>query len=259
MAVDQKNVSRILSVLSNPLRRQILSFVSEKKECSFTDLANALNLDTGKLSFHIRNLSGFIEQTPDGKYRLTKVGVNAMTLIRDLEAWSIEVDIAEKASTLKIADWRRRVFAFLIDFAIAFAVFIALPNVLSTVASGGGFFQYTNFIIFLILFWIYFTLLEGFAGQSLGKRMIGLRVIQIDGKSLSYDHAAVRNFGKVFLLPLDLFFGIRLDDRRFLRYFDKFSGTTVIDLRPPSRVDTDRPHEEQVLEETTANQTVPIQ
>jgi uncharacterized RDD family membrane protein YckC len=79
--------------------------------------------------------------------------------------------------------------------------------------------------------WIYFTLLEGFAGQSLGKRIIGLAVVRVDGKKLFYDHAAVRNFGKVFLLPFDLLIGLRLKDERFIRYFDKFAGTTVIDLK----------------------------
>jgi uncharacterized RDD family membrane protein YckC len=88
-----------------------------------------------------------------------------------------------------------------------------------------------NLIFFLSLFWIYLTLLEGFSGQTLGKRIIGLKVIRIDHKRLAYDHAAVRNFGKAFLLPVDLLVGLRLGDKRFIRYFDKFSGTTVVDLR----------------------------
>ena len=49
---------------------------------------------------------------------------------------------------------------------------------------------------------------------------------------MSYDHAAVRNFGKVLpLLPFDLLFGWRIKNQAFMRYFDKFAGTTVIDLR----------------------------
>jgi uncharacterized RDD family membrane protein YckC len=89
-----------------------------------------------------------------------------------------------------------------------------------------------NIIFYLVLFWIYSTLFEGFAGQSVGKRIFGLKVVRLDGKRLLYDNAAIRNFGKAFLLPFDLLFGYRLRDKRFARYFDKFSGTTVIDLRP---------------------------
>jgi len=235
MAVNQENISRILVVLSHPLRRQILSNLSEKGECSFTDLMNALNVDTGKLSFHIRNLDGFLEQTSTGKYRLTKVGENAIRLIRDLEAWAIEVEVARKTSVLPTATLKKRAFAFLIDFAVAFVVFLALPNAFSLFSKGVTSLLDLNVILFsLVLFWVYFTLLEGFAGQSLGKRIIGLTVVRVDGKKLFYDAAAVRNFGKafLFLLPFDLLFGLRLKDERYIRYFDKFAGTTVIDLRP---------------------------
>jgi len=235
MAVDQENVSKILSALSHPLRREILEYLSEKEEGSFTDLMNALNIDTGKLSFHIRNLAVFLEQTPTGKYRLSKTGENAIVLIKDLEAWAIETELAKKkTSTLPLASFKKRAYAFLIDFAIAFALFLALPYSFSSLIPGRLFFLDINLILFLLLFWAYLTLLEGFAGQSLGKRIIGLKVVRTDGKRLFYDHVAVRNFGKVFLLPFDLIIGFRLKDRRFMRYFDKFSGTTVIDLRPPS-------------------------
>lgn len=233
MAANQENVSRILVVLSNPLRREILLNLSEKGECSFTDLMNALNVDTGKLSFHIRNLEGFLEQTPTGKYKLSKAGENAIRLIRDVEAWAVEVDVAKKTSVVPLATFRKRVFAFSIDFAIAFVVFLVLPNIFSVLTKGATALLDINVILFsLVIFWVYFTLLEGFAGQSLGKRLIGLMVVRLDGKKLFYDHAAVRNFGKVFLLPFDLAVGFRLKDERFIRYFDKFAGTTVKDLRP---------------------------
>jgi uncharacterized RDD family membrane protein YckC len=82
------------------------------------------------------------------------------------------------------------------------------------------------------LLWLYSTLLEGFNGQSLGKRIIGLKVVRADGKKMSYDHAAVRNFGKFLpLLPFDVLIGWRIKNDMFQRYFDKFAGTTVIDLR----------------------------
>jgi uncharacterized RDD family membrane protein YckC len=81
------------------------------------------------------------------------------------------------------------------------------------------------------LHWLYSTLLEGFNGQSLGKRILRMKVVRTDGKKMSYDHAAVRNFGKILpILPFDLFLGWRLKNKTFLRYFDKFAGTTVIDL-----------------------------
>ncbi len=67
----------------------------------------------------------------------------------------------------------------------------------------------TVLFITIGLLWLYSTLLEGFNGQSLGKRVMGLKVVRTDGKKMSYDHAAIRNFGKILpLLPFDLLIGI---------------------------------------------------
>ena len=237
MAVDQENVSKVLSLLSHKLRREILLLLSEKGECSFTDLLNALNVDTGKLSFHIRNLSVFMEQTPTGRYRLSKAGENAVRVIRDVESWTEVADLNRKPTQLPIASFKDRAFAFLIDFFLVLAISIALltlPEAFSLLV-GNIFAPNLGLAIIIIagLLWIYSTLLEGFNGQSIGKRIIGLKVVRTDGKKMSYDHAAVRNFGKAFfvLLPFDLLLGHRLKNQIFLRYFDKFAGTTVITLR----------------------------
>jgi len=235
MAVNQEDVSRILLILSHTLRREILLNLSEKGECSFTDLMNALKIDTGKLSFHIRSLGVFLEQTPAGRYKLSRLGENAIRLIKDLEAWTVEAEFTRKTFVLPLATLKRRVLAFLIDFLVTLAitVIITLPDTLSLLTAG-VFRLNIDTIVFLTLafLWGYSTLLEGFVGQTLGKRIFGLKVVRTDGKRLFYDHAAVRNFGKVFLLPFDLLIGLRLKDERFVRYFDKFAGTTVINLRP---------------------------
>lgn len=231
MATEQENVSKIFSALSHPLRREILLLLSAKEESSFSDLMTALNIDTGKLSFHLRNLDAFLEKTATGKYKLNGVGRNTVVLIKDLEAWVAEVSITAKKSLLPLANLSDRVMAFIIDFGIAVALFIGLPNIFYPLTF--DVLLNINIIFFLLLFWIYLTLLEGFSGQSLGKRLLGLKAVRTDGKKLFYDHAAVRNFGKVFLLPFDLIIGFRLRDKKFMRYFDKFAGTTVVDLRKP--------------------------
>ena len=233
MVADQESVSKILTVLSHPIRREILLILNERDECSFTDLMNALKVDTGKLSFHIRNLADLVEQTPLGKYRLNNLGENAVRLVMDLEAWAAEVTVREKGSSLPLANIERRTYSFIIDFGIVFAVFTAasLMTNLFLLISGGAFRLDVNVILFVLVFWTYSTLMEGFAGQSLGKRLARLVVVRVDGKKMSYDNAAVRNFGKIFIiLPFDLLAGHRLKDKRFIRYLDKFAGTTVLDL-----------------------------
>jgi uncharacterized RDD family membrane protein YckC len=240
MAVDQENISKVLSILSHPLRREILLHLSEKGESSFTDLLNLLKVDTGKLSFHLRSLEAFIEQTPSGKYKLSRAGESAVRVIHDIEGWAEVADVQRKESQLPLASLKKRVSAFAIDFALILAITMAItlpPQVLSLSAAtflGQG--ASTVLFITIGILWLYSTLLEGFNGQSIGKRIIGLKVVRTDGKKMSYDHAAVRNFGKILpLLPFDLFVGWRLKNGTFIRYFDKFAGTTVIDLRPQFR------------------------
>ncbi len=231
MAVDQENVSKVLSVLSHRIRREILLILNEKGESSFTDLMNTLNIDTGKLSFHIRTLSPFLQQTESGKYRLSRAGEDAVRVIYDVESWAEAADVTRKATQLVLASFRKRTYAFLIDFGMIFLVTSLILIELVLAFLGGD-----TVIILTLLFaslgflWVYSTLLEGFSGQSIGKRVIGLKVVKINGKKMDYEHAAVRNFGKI-LLPFDLLFGYPLNDPRFIRYFDKFAGTTVIDLR----------------------------
>ncbi|MGD6852188.1 MAG: RDD family protein [Candidatus Bathyarchaeia archaeon] len=236
MAVNQENVSKVLSVLSHPLRRDILLDLSNNGESSFTDLLNLLKVDTGKLSFHLRALAPFIEQTPTGKYRLSRAGESAVRVIHDIESWAEAADVQGKASSLPLASLTNRIFAFLIDFGLILAITMTIvvvpglisPDITLFLSSTVG----TALFVTIGLLWFYSTLLEGFNGQSLGKRILGLKVVRTDGKKMSYDHAAVRNFGKVLpLLPFDLLFGWRIKNNAFIRYFDKFAGTTVINLR----------------------------
>ena len=233
LAVDEDNVSKILSVIAHQLRRDILTLVSEKGECSFTDLLNTLQVDTGKLSFHLRTLSPFLEQTPTGKYKLNHTGESAILVIQDVQSWAEVADVHRKAERLPLASFSKRVYAYLIDLGLMLLItaLLTLPELAPLLFRGALTFDLAILPLIPVgLLWMYSTLLEGFNGQTLGKRIAGLKVVRINGKKMSYDYAAIRNFGKAFLLPFDLLSGLR-HEKRFLRYFDKFAGTTVIDLR----------------------------
>jgi uncharacterized RDD family membrane protein YckC len=237
---NSEDVSSVLLALSHPLRRQILLALSDKSECSFTDMLNALKVDTGKLSFHLRSLSAFVEQSPSNKYRLSRAGENALQIISDIQSWAETADIKKKASQLPLASLKKRTFAFLIDFLVALTITTPISTNQLILFSANQFWPSllaalsVIFMATLVILWTYSTLLESFNGQTLGKRFLGLKVVKTDGKKLSYDQAAVRNFGKAFLMPFDLAAGLRQKDKKFLRYFDKYAGTTVIVLRPTS-------------------------
>jgi uncharacterized RDD family membrane protein YckC len=240
MAVDQESVSKVLSVLAHPLRREILLTLSDKGECSFTDLLNVAKVDTGKLSFHLRALSSFTEQTPTGKYTLSNAGENAVRV----------ADVSKRASYLPLASFRSRISAYLIDLALILLITVAImfPQSLHILTTNWLSPELSAVIFITIgLFWVYSTLLEGFNGQTIGKRILCLKAVKTDGKNLSYDHAAIRNFGKAFLIPFDILIGLRLKNPEFIRYFDKFAGTTVINLRAQSVISSPQPAQKKEL------------
>ena len=236
MAIDQENVSRILSALSNTIRREILLILHEKGETSFTELMTTLVIDTGKLSFHMRNLAPFVEQTASGKYKLSRAGIDAVRVIKDVESFSELSALSPKTSNLPLSSFKKRTAAFLIDFGIMLSVatLFLLPTLFAVLQANWWIISFNLLMVTLFFIWVYSTILEGFKGQTLGKRLIGLQAKRVDGKKLDYEHAAIRNLGKI-LLPFDLYFGFTLHDLRYIRYFDKFAGTAVIDLRLKSK------------------------
>jgi CheY-like chemotaxis protein len=155
------------------------------------------------------------------------------------------VPVEERGPIFKLASFRLRVLATIID---------ALLIVIST---GSMFFFYVHFIetwnllatrdyfamikliadntllysnVFLGT-WFLFSVLEGYRGETLGKYLLGLRVVKKDGSKLSLADAAVRNIGKVFLLPVDLFLGLKYRKLGFIRFFDYYTRSTVVKTR----------------------------
>ncbi|MEI2784675.1 MAG: RDD family protein [Candidatus Nanopelagicales bacterium] len=76
---------------------------------------------------------------------------------------------------------------------------------------------------------IYFIFLATAGGQTVGKYVMGVRVVRLDGKPMTYVGSALRWFGYLAsLLPLGLgFFWVVIDDRR-RGFHDKIAGTCVI-------------------------------
>jgi len=229
MSLNDENISKILLILSHQIRRDILLILLEKKELSFSELMNILEIDTGRMSFHLRNLKLFLDQTPTGKYTLNRFGQKALGILKDIEALSIDVDFLESKSSLYVAKFSRRALAFVLDLGVTFTILVTVTLIAEVfVLFTGQFLFHQNFFLFLVLLWTYSTLLEGYGGQTVGKYLLMIKAVSITSKGLGYDAAAVRNFGKCFVLPIDLLIGLRLDDKRFIRFFDRYSGTTVI-------------------------------
>ena len=86
-------------------------------------------------------------------------------------------------------------------------------------------------IIFLVLMIIYFIVLEGTTGATLGKLCLGLRVVKIDGNKMDFMSSVIRNILRVVdALPTLNILGVWLilNSPENARFGDRVAGTRVV-------------------------------
>lgn len=137
------------------------------------------------------------------------------------------------AFEFELAGIAARALAWAIDFLIVVAVIVTSVLVLSVVsAAAGGFAVALLSIVVFVAQWGYGVLCEWlWSGRTVGKRVVGLRVVSEDGLRPDFYQAVVRNLLRVAdLLPaLYLVGGLSalLDPRR-RRLGDLAAGTLVV-------------------------------
>jgi uncharacterized RDD family membrane protein YckC len=145
-----------------------------------------------------------------------------------------------------LARWSDRFLAWLIDFIL---VSIALAVLFSAIAFPIWFFYYNNddmtaarayqsvqplhYIISSAAFFGYWTYFEYTSGQSIGKRVLKIKTVDLSGNRIDVKNAAIESFGKAFLLPIDVMLGWIFTNNKRQRIFSRIGGTIVIKLRNP--------------------------
>lgn len=133
------------------------------------------------------------------------------------------------ALRLRAAGIMPRALAWAVDFAIRLAVIWALAIVLAAIGEGGA---GLYFIALFLLFWAYPVLFEVLMdGQTIGKRSLGLRVVNANGTPVTWMASIVRNLMRtVDMLPFGYGFGVvaALADPRSRRLGDMVAGTLVV-------------------------------
>lgn len=136
------------------------------------------------------------------------------------------------------ASWGERIIAWIIDM-IALGIIIT-PVKLLIAAAWPSFIwapDYLRWIPFVdvgmdqIIYFFYWTFLEGTNGQSLGKMIIRIKVTQLNGEPIEIFHAAISSIGKAFLLPIDLLLGWIIYPNQKQRLFNHLSETIVTKSR----------------------------
>jgi uncharacterized RDD family membrane protein YckC len=126
---------------------------------------------------------------------------------------------------LAYAGWGRRVTAFVVDWIV---IWIAL-GVLTAAVGGRG------LAPVLLVPFVYFTVLHGTTGRTLGKLLLGTAVRRQHGASIETGTAFVRVLaqGVLIVIPLGFFVDSLwpLWDARRQSLHDKVAGTVVVRVR----------------------------
>ncbi|GBC75246.1 hypothetical protein HRbin06_00562 [archaeon HR06] len=229
--------SEIFSILDHEIRRDILSLIYDKQEVTYTELLTLLNVEDGLLNFHLRKMRPLLILTKEGTYMLSEKGKLAYYLLHFAED-NLKKPFKKVSKNLLL----KRTLAFFLDFIILFFFTMVFWD--------EHFFHFFGSLILLkinyldimdILYDIYhnhahlffmgyiiFTLLEANTGQTLGKYFVRIKVLKTNERRLTLMDVAIRNLGKVFLLPLDLLLGIILSYKAgYIRFFDFLAKTKV--------------------------------
>ena len=139
-----------------------------------------------------------------------------------------------ESSKILLAKWRDRFFAWIVDFIIISSI-STLVFFLS--------FQYLNqnfedfitndgmYVPSSIMFFSYWIILEYKTGQTLGKKMFNLKIVNIDGKKPNLVSIILSSFWKSFILPIDMIFGLIFTNEKRQRIFNKLGNTIIIKLK----------------------------
>ena len=139
---------------------------------------------------------------------------------------------------LRAAGVLPRAAAWGVDFALRFILVWILAIVLGVLgATGAGLY----FLALFGVYWLYPVLFEALRdGQTPGKKVLGLRVVNANGTPVTWTASIVRNLLRVVdMLPVGYAFGVvsSLVDTRNRRLGDIVAGTLVV------HVDAARHHE----------------
>ncbi len=147
-------------------------------------------------------------------------------------ATATRVNVAPTASGLKLAFWGERFVAWLID-VIIIGLIVGFLNLFSWFAIGSfagwpSWVPFFNFNAGGVIYFLYWLFMDGAYGQSLGKMVMRLRIVRLNGGKMNMGQSALESVGKAFLLPIDAILGWILYPGSRQRLFNRLSDTVVI-------------------------------
>jgi uncharacterized RDD family membrane protein YckC len=131
----------------------------------------------------------------------------------------------QHVNELMLASSGERILAWLIDGII-------VGFVVSALSFPGMFLPFhtpfLNISLNSIALFLYWTYTEGTTGQSIGKKVMKIRVSDLDGEPIDMSKSMYQSFGKAFLLPFDVIIGLIAYQDKDQRLFNHLSETIVV-------------------------------
>ncbi|EPA04447.1 RDD family protein [Candidatus Nitrosarchaeum limnium] len=143
---------------------------------------------------------------------------------------------SNKSPEVIIAKWSERFFAWLIDFVIISVIStIAISSIFGSIDYDFNekFFwaEMTQFIPTSVIFFGYWVILEYLKGQTIGKKILNLKITNMYGKKPDLKGILISSFGKTFLLPIDVGLGWIFTNEMRQRIFNKIGDTIIIKIK----------------------------
>lgn len=135
-----------------------------------------------------------------------------------------------------LAKWTDRFFAWLIDFIIisslsTMIIFLSFGSTYYEFNDGGLWAENTQYVPASILFFVYWVILEYKTGQTIGKKILNLKVVDIKGGKPTLTGVLLSGFGKSFLLPIDVVLGWILTNEKRQRIFNRLGDTVIVKIK----------------------------
>ncbi|WP_299290739.1 RDD family protein [Nitrosopumilus sp.] len=148
---------------------------------------------------------------------------------------------SDLSSKIILAKWTDRFLAWLIDFVIisiitTSIIFASVGSIDYDFEDEWFWAENSTYIPTSIIFFVYWAILEYKTGQTIGKKILNLRVTNLEGHSPTLKGVLISCFGKAFLLPLDIILGWILTNEHRQRVFNKLGDTIVIKIKKESTV-----------------------
>ena len=138
------------------------------------------------------------------------------------------------SSKIILAKWKDRFLAWLVDFiiismistSIFFISFLYLDYNFENFISNDGMYIPTS-----VMFLAYWIILEYKTGQTIGKKMFNLKIVNNLGERPSLIGVIISSFGKSFILPIDIILGWMITNEKRQRVFNKIGNTLIIKIK----------------------------